>query len=486
MPATDLQPLAVPGPPTTAAGAPAPVVVEVVASFGDRVVDVRHVQRRDREGGDRYVIGEGPQVDLPVVLPPQVDRAGVPLILALPHQAVLGLVPGMTGELVIGAETLQLADLLAQGRRSYALPPGARGELALGEVRFSVRLVDPAVLALPRRPVDRLYWLTNLGSLAVIAALVGLGEPRQPGELTVEEVQLARARAAHYISDIEPRAPEPPPPRPQVSQPSVPKARSTPKPAPAPAAAPPPASPPLAVGAGADRAPPKVAQGSRRGIRGDYDHARTAGVLGDSDFAEGVARVTAITQESMLHYRDTPEDLAFWGGVKDAPARVRPMGGLEMAETERGGGVHGEKNIKDPNQSGPMVTVSGAGKPSTITEEERRIARLVVAIRFETPYVQGDMNADSVQTALRQQEGGLRACYKAAVGAEGHRGTVIFKLHVNVDGKVTHAALDWGSSKFPDIGPCLEKTARGMKLPPPLDHKPAKIVVEALFTAKQY
>jgi len=142
---------------------------------------------------DRYMIGEGPGVHLPVTLPAGATQAGVPLVRALERQIVLGLVPGMTGELHDGERTISVADLVAQGRSSYALPDGARGELALGAVRFTIQAVDRAAFTPERGHVDRLYLVSNAGALALLGGLLWLGEPPS-GPLELEETEPKQRR----------------------------------------------------------------------------------------------------------------------------------------------------------------------------------------------------------------------------------------------------------------------------------------------------
>jgi hypothetical protein len=436
---------------------------------------------------DRYILGEAPDAHLAVALPPEA-RAGVPLVVALERHAVLTLAPGMTGEIVRRDERLDVAGQLAQGRRSLALDPGDRCRAALGELELEVAVVEPARFVGERRPVDRLYWLSNAAALAAVGGALWLGEPRPVGELEVEEVSALRARAAGYLAEVPP--PPPPPERPPPPSPRVEKVRPRPTPAP-------PTPPPAAAAEVASDTPkpgggaPKDAlaavgpRGSRRGIRDDFDHARSAGALGNEEFIESIRAFSASTQEGLLHYRDTPGTLAMWTATANAPVSMaRHFGGLELAETERGGGVHGPRAEKPKAR---LVDARADWGDAGPTAEERALARRVVDIRFETPYVQGDMDAETVQSYMRQHEGGLRACYKTAVGAlEEASGTVLFRLKVDADGNVVGATLDFGSSKFGDIGPCIEKAARAWKFVAPNDRKPAKLAVEVLFKIKSY
>lgn len=426
---------------------------------------------------DRYMIGEGPGVHLPIALPGA--RDGLALVRALERQIVLGLVPGMTGQIDGGETPVLLADLLAQGRSSYALPAGARCEAELGGVRFEIQPVDRAALEPAKRSFDRLYAASNLGALALIGGVLLLGDIRAPGELDVEEVSASRERAVRYLTDT-------PPPPPPVLQPPVPRDR----PQPAKAAAPKPSAPPpptidtLATEV-ADPTVARVPKGTRRGISNDFSYARTAGFLNDPAFNESVERNQAAAQEGLLGY-DNEADRAMWGAVLAAKPIDRPFGGLELAETERGGGLHDDRP-KPAKAPGKHITIDMDARPPPPTEEQRKLARRIVKIEFERPYVQGDgVTPEDAQVRVRKQSGDLSRCFKEAVGFTNRVGTIYLVIKVGMKGRVSDARLDFGGEQLGDIGPCLAKAVRRWTFDPPVDRKPFAIVVEGLFSTKDY
>ncbi len=430
---------------------------------------------------DRYMIGEGPGVNLPVGLPDGLDRAGMPLLLALERQLVLGLVPGMTGQIHNGEQTIELAELVAQGRRSYLVPAGARCEAALGLLRFEIQTVEPELQVCARRPLDRLYWASNLGSLALIGGVLWLAEPPVPGALEVQEVALHRARALHYLSDE--TTPPPPKPAPKPELPPDPRNRSPKPAAPKPAApAPAPAPPELAmIENGA--AHPIVPKGTRRGMRNDHDAARYT-LLADEGVVGALGTASANAQESALAFRDSAEDRKMWADVLAAPVIHRPLGGLELAETERGGGVHdGQKRPAKP--SGKQVTIDTFAPAKGPTAEDRALARRVFNIRYETPTVRGDLSPRDVLDYVRKQAG-VRNCFRDAVGTSDRVGTVIFRLEINGWGRVRSASLDYGVEALGDIGPCISKMAKTWKFPAPPDRQPVTVVLEAIFSARSH
>ncbi len=428
---------------------------------------------------DRYMIGEGPDVQLPVPLPAGPGRAGTPLLLALERQLVLGLVPGMTGEIHAETGTVALVDLLAQGRSSYALPAGARCEAALGLLRFEIQSVAAEPLVAARRSVDRLYWASNLGALVLIGGVLVLAEPPPSGQLEVEEVALHRARALQLLGEVTP--PEtPPPPPPPPARPHVSKDRSE-----RPAARPPPeaAPPELAALVGADN--PIAPKGSRRGIRNDRDPLVRYSLLDDESVEGMLGTSIADAQESMLAFRDSAEDRKMWNDVLAAPVIDRGVGGLTLAETERGGGVHDDRP-RPKKAPAKALTIDGDAVPKGPSAEEVALARRVFKITFARPSVRGEMDPRDVQDQVRKQEQGLRRCFRDAVGTSDRVGTVIFRLQVAGTGRVSSASLDYGGDKLGDIGPCITKMAREWRFSPPLDGQPAVVVIEAIFSAASY
>ena len=426
---------------------------------------------------DRYMIGEGPDVHLPVALAPGAGE-GVALVRALERQIVLGLVPGLTGQIRDGERSTELAELLAQGRSSYALPPGATCEAQLGALRFTVRAVERAALEPARRPLDRLYFASNLGALALIGGALLLGEPRRAGELEVEEVAASRERAVRYLSEL------PTPPPPAALPPPAPKDRS-PRPAAKPEAPPPPPTVDTLATEVSDDAAKIAPKGARRGISNDYSFARTAGFLDDAAFNDSVRGVQADAQEGMLGY-DNEADKKMWAAVLAAPVIDRPFGGLTLAETERGGGLHDERPAP---AKGPAkrVELDALARPAGPSAEARRLARRIVTMDFERPSVRGEgLDPDTAQDAVRKHEAGLHRCFKEAVGYNEQHGTIIMVIKVNGAGKVTDARLDFGSSRLGDIGPCLTRTVRGWKFPAPHDRQPVAIVIQGEFSVKDY
>jgi len=430
---------------------------------------------------DRYIVGEGPDVHLPFPMPAGSLRAGLPLVRALERQIVLGLFPGLTGELRDGPRTLALADLVAQGRSSYALPPGAECDAILGDLHVHVHAVEPANFVAPRRPLDRLYLASNLGAGALLGVALLLGEPTTTAELELEEETISRDLAVRYLREL------PPPPPPPAELPPAPKDRQSPSQSPVAARPPtPPAGPPppsvdeLAVATSA--VAKTIPKGVRRGRNAEYDFARTAGFLGDPEFLDSVQRAAADAQEGVLGY-DNAEDRKMWAAVLAAPVINRPFGGLELAETERGGGVHVTRQ-EPPKGPAKTVKIDMYAKKDPPSAEARALARRVVSIEFEVPHIIGELSPVTVSDHLRRHAGDLSRCFKQAVGSADRVGKIILRLKLKGDGTMSSARVDFSGAQLGDIQPCLVQAARAWKFTPPIDRAPASIAVEASFSAR--
>ena len=434
---------------------------------------------------DRYIVGEGPDVHLPFPMPPGSQRAGLPLVRALERQIVLGLFPGLTGELRDGPRTLLLADLVAQGRSSYALPPGAHCDAVLGELRVHIEAVDPAAFVPARRPLDRLYLVSNLGAGAILGLTLLLGETGTTAELELEEDALHRDIAVRYLRELPPPPPPPDLPPAPKDRPSVATRPSTPSAATPPSAAsPPPAGDPLLAIDAEAIAAKNVPKLNRRGRPVEYDYARTAGFLNDSEFIEGAQKFAAQTQEGLLGY-DNEEDRKMWAAVLAAPVIDRPFGGLTLAETERGGGLHDDRP-KPAKAPAKTVTIDMYAKKPPPSAEARALARRMVEIDFTSPHVIGELSPESISDELRRHTGELGRCFKQEVGTADRVGTIFLTLKLNGDGTTRKARVAFSGAQLGDIQPCLEKAARAWKFTPSIDRAPVSIAVEASFSARTF
>ncbi|PCC70617.1 hypothetical protein SAMN02745121_05497 [Nannocystis exedens] len=446
------------------------------------------VRWRDR-GRARYVIGEAPGTDFTVSVP-GAPAEGVPLIIALEQGFVLGLPPGVRGT-VDGDSPIDLAEAAAQGRRSLALPAGAKAVIELGELSFEISQVPPADA--PHNPLefDRLTWLSHIGAAVLVGGWV-LWLDRSP----VASLELDRDAqielAARYITPAPPKddqAPRPPP----VTTPRVAASRPVEKPA----RPPEPAPEPEPVGYAVDEAgglvapsspaafarrPVKANVGSRFDRRFDYD--RVAGHLGDPGFINAVEDYTVNMKNGQRAYKNATDD-AWWAQATGGPPRTaKHFGGLELAETERGGGLHPDKPAP---KKGPVsqVTLTAALDLPPPTKEERAASRLIARLHIDGPTITGDAGLDKIELKkyARKRSGPWRACYEQALLEDPElAGIMQFQVHFDETGKATLARVNWSTLSIGKIEDCLAKASVGWRLTPAMP-KETKAVFELQFEA---
>ncbi|WAS93594.1 AgmX/PglI C-terminal domain-containing protein [Nannocystis punicea] len=444
------------------------------------------VRWRDRARA-RYTVGEAHGADFTVAVP-GAPAEGVPLIIALEQGFVLGLPPGVRGT-VDGDSPLDLAEAVAQGRRSIALPAGATARLELGELTFEISQVPPADA--PRNPIefDRLTWLSHLGAALLVGGWVVWLDRSPPATLELDhEAQIELA--ARYITPAPPRdeqAPQPPPP---VTTPRASVPRPANKPAPPPEPEPEAPAPSFAVDeasglvvpsspAAFARRPTKV--GSRFDRRFDYD--RVAGALGDPAFINAVEDYTVNMKNGQRAYKGGAEDDAWWAQATGGPPRMgKHFGGLELAETERGGGLHPDKPEPKKGPVSQVTLTASRGLPPP-TKQELAESRLIARLHIDGPTITGDAGLDKIELKkyARKRSGPWRACYEKALAKDPElAGIMQFQVHFDETGKATLARVNWSTLSIGKIEDCLAKASVGWRFTPIMP-KETKAVFELQF-----
>lgn len=459
----------------------------VLLTPGVVVLALAHLRWRDRPR-TRYVIGEGTGVDLTVGLERGPQGEAFPLVVALERGVVLGLPSGARGR--IEAESpIDVAEAVAQGRRSLSLPEGGRARVEVGALTFEIHTVEPAVLERRRWEVDRLSWLSQVGAAAVLGGLFLSLETTT--EIDLEPAVERFERVARYLEAIEPK-PEPErPERPPVVR-EVPRRRSI-EDAPqlSPEAAPPKLSPdasPEEIQRVADAAAvrgllKRSAARSKDGKVSEYDYDRVAGVLGDPEFVEAVDSFTMTGRAGMIAYAGGPEDDARWEQLTQGPVSMaRHFGGLELAKTERGGGESRER--PEPTAGKPVVWTELEKPPPTklSAKEEARIRRFL-KIDIDPPSLQAGagMEAGGLHEYAREHVEGLRTCYEDALDDRGDlSGVAKLVVRFDAEGKVLEARFAYTTLSIGEIEPCLLKAVRRWR-PRPAESKPSAAVIQLRF-----
>ncbi|WP_434421589.1 AgmX/PglI C-terminal domain-containing protein [Nannocystis pusilla] len=448
------------------------------------------VRWRDRTRA-RYTVGEAPGADFTVALP-GAPAEGVPLIIALEQGFVLGLPPGVRGT-IDGDTPIDLAEAAAQGRRSLGLPAGAKAVVELGELTFEISQVAPADAPHDPLEFDRLTWLSHVGAALLVGGWVWWIDHSPVATIELDhEAQIELA--ARYITPAPPKdeqTPEPPP----VTTPRVAAARPVEKPARPPEPAPEPEPPPVGFAvdeasglvapsspAAFARRPVKANVGSRFDRRFDYD--RVAGHLGEPGFINAVEDYTVNMKNGQRAYKNATDD-AWWAQATGGPPRTaKHFGGLELAETERGGGLHPDKPEPKKGPVSQVTLTASRGLPPP-TKEELAESRLIARLHIDGPAITGDAGLDKIELKqyARKRSGPWRACYEKALAKDPElAGIMQFQVHFDATGKATLARVNWSTLSIGKIEDCLAKVSVGWKLHTSLP-KETKAVFELQFEA---
>jgi hypothetical protein len=427
------------------------------------------IRWRDRPR-TRYTIGEGPEADLPVALPEGGETGALPLVIALESGIVLGLPPGVRGSLS-GATSLDLAAAAAQGRRSLALPPDTSAHLELGELSFDITLVPPAQLERGRWQPDRLALLTHAGAALLLGGWFLSLKPGPVGDLEQAEVEQLE-RVARYLTSI-PANPAPPPEIPPVRPPDPrPRATSSSRPPPPREEPPPPTG--VVVDASGLVAPTSPSAFARK-IKGkvsrtdsEHDYDRVAGILNDEGFGDAVDSTIVATRMGMLAYEKTAENEAWWAKATGGPPRMaKHFGGLELAETERGGGVHSDK--PKPTKPVNMVTLAAAAPMPKPTAEQMKKIRRIVKLEMDPPSMDKDAGIDShtLHQHMRKRADVLRTCYEDRLDVDATTDGVM-KMVVRFDdrGAVASIRMAYTTLNIGSIEKCVLGEIRRWKVAP--------------------
>lgn len=137
-----------------------PQEAEVITLWNGAVADVRRVRPVPRHRNwlqrllgrrpQEFVIGLAEDASIPVEATMLLGRDRFCLIDGRSDRPRLNLLPGMRGEITVGASSLSAEQMLrdpglrrAEGDSSYPLPNGARARIRCGGLTFLIRCIAP-------------------------------------------------------------------------------------------------------------------------------------------------------------------------------------------------------------------------------------------------------------------------------------------------------------------------------------------------------
>lgn len=460
---------------------------------------------------DRFTVGEGAGVDVPISLSDadrrRFDADGrFTLVRSVGHELVLGLCPSLRGTITHAAGSTDVAALAGAGRRSWALPEGARAELELGAVRFTLERAPAQPLELSRRPFDTGFLFSNVASALLIGGLLTAAQFHSPAPASMEEIE-ELAMTQRIMAFLE----QPPPPAdeekaerelrdPEASyyptQGSAPRERPARRSQDAAAGAPEAAAPEAEEDATVDfkavalrNAVPKA----RRGVTAaDLAREQAESLFA---FADGFAE----TQDASMHlYRDD-SDLPVWEEMQSAPLGGLMPGGLDLAPTRRGGGGRAE-GVRNPDGSDAsdksafarqIIASTGFGanqawkrqaadprakfdddslhtprarkriKTDNALSPKRALAELPsgsVMSKGEIS-VDGSRSAGAVERVVGHYIPSFRRCYERELARRpGLKGELEMSFTINADGLVEGFKIKKNSLKSGKVSGCIART----------------------------
>ncbi len=459
-------------------------------ALGLPLVALAHVRTSDHPG-TRYVIGEGPDVDLTVALPAGASRDAFALIVALQNGAVLGLPPGARG-VVAGEPPLDIEAALAQGRRSIALPSAGKTLIELGELTLEIATVDAAVLEPARLAIDHLSLASHVSAAVVLGGLLWALEPHEQAEIKAVDGERFE-RVARYLAAIEQPQKPPPPPAP----PQAPKRQRV--------VVEVPREPEVTIQVSPDATPEELERaeaaireqidhqrrgfvGRRDGKGSDYAYDRVAGILGDERVVEAIDDFTVVAREGMRAYTVTKEDNVWWDQMTQGPPNMaKHFGGLELAKTERGGGEHADTAPPKTKPKKVEVPALEEPPPKKLSPEQEMRLRRFTNVTFDPPNLEADSGLEKIAfyRYARDHVEGVRACYDDALDRDPSlAGSMKVLIRFDDAGAVTQASTSFTTLTIGAIEACVLKAIRRWHPEPP-EPKPSKAVIQINFSSYQ-
>ncbi len=446
---------------------PAAALAEVVVSPGGTILDVRHVGRAAGQvlpwspWLPCYTLGEGPDAHLPVAIA-GCDPSGRFTVVEARGGAIrIGLVAGMSGELVRDGGAVAVEALLADGTTAVTLHAGARATLHIGALTLAIHV--EAATPVQRFPaaLDRPLWLAHAGSLLLFAVLLVIVQLRAPADAPRFDDADVQARLIRYFAPDADASPESP-----IAQPGTVGSLAGPS-RPAPRA---PVTTPSATPAAAPVEHLAVATGPIG--HGASDMAKQSGIFGLADFMRALEEAKVAARESMTHYVPSSRDTAAWVAAAGRDPMRALTAGLGLAGTGRQGGGDG-RDVVDFDYSSLLFAKVGADGKRRYGGAKRAAKEKFVD---RDPGLQPESRQSVVWTAsvgrdlirgvVQRNKPAVRQCFREGLARNpGLRGEVEVGFTIQGDGSVAYPAVVHSSVADPAVEACVTTAIKAWRFP---------------------
>lgn len=420
-----------------------------------------------------YTIGEGH--DAVFHVPPQglPDPVAFPLVRTSGGEFTLNFTQGMTGEVTLDGQTIDLQTLVSTGRAgsagsyySFPLPRGVQGKVNYESVSFHINTVNPGAVVAGRGDTDWPFFAYVGGTAVIGFAFYFLMRsiPDQLLAITMEDGSGEPAYARYMHQPDEQKEEEPPPEETEVSDDE-------------------------AGGTGQRHAGEegKMGKPTSKSKSGLYAMKGPANAIPqmarnfDPDMAARSAGILGVMQQQSGHFLASPYGGAFavgnddedvWGGLTGTEVgEAYGVGGLGLVGTGRGGGGTGEGTIGLGN-TGLIGKGGGGGKGSGYGSGSGAgfggRGKRVPQVRQAKATVQGALDRDIIRRIVRAHINEVRSCYNAGLTKDPNlQGRVAVNFVIAGTGKVASAVVQESTIKDASVGNCIAKAVKRWTFPKP-------------------
>jgi outer membrane biosynthesis protein TonB len=429
----------------------APSVLQAALIWQGRILGYRLVGKREK-----LTVGSARNVSFITPPLPGAVKKGFAVLTPSRHRGrhQLNVIAGLRGDAVLGGETRNVADLIAEGR-PVELEPGDRARLLFDDavgLRLEIRYVEPAP-AVPRpgfadtEPfLARIVALTSATLFLVVAAALVFAPDEAPRQLAI---------APERVAKILPPAPPPPPPPPEKKEAEKAEEKSKEE-----------------SGQMKKAKEEKGRLGKQDALQKDTivpkgekdilrDKVMTKGILG----IMGRER-NASSGLSKLFANDNLELEQAVAGMKGATLAVgRGAGGLATAGAGIGGGGTGDGHIYgagDINTGGRSSRGRGKG-PTLAARGEREVKLDIGAGAVDEG---GGLSKEQVYKVVKAHQNAIKFCYEKELQRKPTlAGTVKVFWTITPEGSVEKSKISSSSVGDEAVEGCLQRQVKQWAFP---------------------
>ncbi|MEM7154681.1 MAG: TonB family protein [Myxococcota bacterium] len=430
--------------------------------------------RRDDVGLEKYTLGETHDATfhVPTEGLPGSDEAFA-LVSRHGDDYLLRFTPEMKGEVTIGGQRMDLAELASSGRAgmagsSYAfpLPSGAKARVEHAGVSYQISSVPKGRAMAGRSETDKPFWAYNAASFGVLGGLLALVHliPEDALSMSVDELT-AENRYVGYMNQPD-LTPEPEP-----EEEIVPTEVADDK-----------------GGEGKRHAgdegkmgkPSAETKSGLYAIKGPKNAMPTMARDFDPEMAARQAGILGMMESNSGHFIASPygsiasgnDEDDIWGGLTGTEVGTAfGVGGMGVIGTGRGGGGNGEGTIGlgqvgTIGRGGGGGGLAGYGRGSGIGFGGK--TKRAPKIRRGKAKISGVIDKDIIRRIVRNHHNEVRHCYNQGLAKDPNlRGRVAVMFTIGPRGTVPTAAVTESTLGDANVGRCVAKSVKRWKFPKP-------------------